>query len=597
MVAPSHRASARRLSNRVAAEAVREATMQDLAPPPSMVIHDDEVSDWGGGGSAASGGSGSAGSGRGKDAGTAFPFDDDVFLAADGAAADDGIGAVEVSAAEPSNAALLASPPLSASSSTAVAATATAAVPRSVSSSPPPPSAFADEGEEPEGGFKNTTGKEAALAEIARIRAMRRVSNTSSPAVGDSARGEPALPPPALQEENEGKEEEIEDGCGGSAVAAPVAVAAVAATAAPTAAPTAATAAPTTPTAALTAVTTATAPRTAVELYDKTVSPAFVQLVEATTALAANVTEPKAATTATEMLREGTFMQRQFLRIAPQVQPDHFEAKRIMHETNDLLIRARFHAEDVEAGAGAGAGAGGKTSTKGEVAYLSAMAVATVSLIEAFGWVRVGRFAQDPSVSEHVAQHVQIGISALSQLETAVQHTRQYPSAVPPSSAAKDAARQWAAAYRLIAQGLGQMTDAFHSPAVAWNSATPEADFEQRPFTPLPPTMERAEAAQIEADRAAFAERLAVVAADKDAASRLVADAEFLVDTKLGSGAFGKVLLVSQRTGANAKVALKVMVKANIMEGLQAEQVLNESTILSCLDHPFIVKSPCKSIY
>eukprot|EP00729_Bicosta_minor_P009271 gene9271-16862_t len=509
MVAPVHRASARRLSNRVAAEAARVAAMpaDAQAPSPSMVIQDDDAEASGGsvfsffnlpssesspkranqerGGDGSTGGTSPAGGAPSLDAvgartpgklassappvvGNAAAFSNDRF---------------EATAAPPVQ------PP---TATVAKKAEEVAAVVDAV---------VVEDDVAPK-----KTGKDAALAEIARIKAMRRVSATPS------------------------------QSCAGGAEAPPI---------------------------------RATVPAAVLELYDNTVSAAFVKLVKATTTLAAS---DRHAATATEMLREGTFMQRQFLRIAPQVEPDHFEAKRIMHEVNELLIRARFFVEDVDAEHPSRAPA--------------AIPGATVALIEAFGWIRIGRFANDVTVQEHVAKHTRAGLAAIANAES--QYSMVSSGNSSSGGSVNDAAQQWAAAYRLIAEGLAKTTDAFHAPCIGWNSATPDADFEPRGFTPLPSNVGPLDAARIRAERSAFADRLAAAAADTG--SLAVAEADFTVDMELGSGAFGKVLLVSQRTGGS-KLALKVMVKANIMESLQAEQVLNESVILSCLDHPYIVKS------
>lgn len=559
MVAPVHRASARRLSNRVAAEAARVAAMpaDAQAPSPSMVIQDDDAE--------ASGGSvfsffnlpssesspKQANQERGGDGSTGGTSP------AGGAPSLDAVGA-----RTPSKLASSAPPVVgNAAAFSNDRFEATAAPPVQ-----PPTATVAKKAEEvaavvdavvvKDDVAPKKTGKDAALAEIARIKAMRRVSATPSQSCAGGAEAPPirATVPAAVREEegsssSSSSSSRRNGGNGGGDGSSTTAATATPATPAASSAP--------------------ASPRTAVELYDNTVSAAFVKLVKATTTLAAS---DRHAATATEMLREGTFMQRQFLRIAPQVEPDHFEAKRIMHEVNELLIRARFFAEDVDAEHPSRAPA--------------AIPGATVALIEAFGWIRIGRFANDVTVQEHVAKNTRAGLAAIANAES--QYSMVSSGNSSSGGSVNDAAQQWAAAYRLIAEGLAKTTDAFHAPCIGWNSATPDADFEPRGFTPLPSNVGPLDAARIHAERRAFADRLAAAAAD--VGSLAVAEADFTVDMELGSGAFGKVLLVSQRTGGS-KLALKVMVKATIMESLQAEQVLNESVILSCLDHPYIVKS------
>jgi serine/threonine protein kinase len=283
-------------------------------------------------------------------------------------------------------------------------------------------------------------------------------------------------------------------------------------------------------------------------MFDELVSSSFVELVQGANVLKQH---DNYATRATELVREGAFIQREFLRIAPQVKADHPEAKRVIQESNDLLIRGRFLSDD---------------------AGDSVLSLATVHLLEAFGWVALGRFASDDEVPVHVAQCLNHGLEAESKLR----------------KLHDGSAQQWGDAYVKMARGLLQTVKRFHSPKIAWSSATPAADFELRSFPNPPAYIGTSATERIESDRAAFVQRLIEVAALST--GRGINDAGFSVDKVLGAGAFGKVLLVNQASGGE-KLALKVMRKKSVMAGLQAQQVLNERSIMLCLDHPYIVKS------
>lgn len=57
-------------------------------------------------------------------------------------------------------------------------------------------------------------------------------------------------------------------------------------------------------------------------------------------------------------------------------------------------------------------------------------------------------------------------------------------------------------------------------------------------------------------------------------------------------GSFGRVKLARNKI-TNKWVALKILKKAEIIRLKQVDHVINENTLLSNIDHPFIVKKKC----
>ena len=73
------------------------------------------------------------------------------------------------------------------------------------------------------------------------------------------------------------------------------------------------------------------------------------------------------------------------------------------------------------------------------------------------------------------------------------------------------------------------------------------------------------------------------------------------IDRTLGTGSFGRVHLVKQKTGGKF-MAMKVLKKAEIVRMKQVEHTVNEKAILEQLDHPFLISmygtmQDCSNIY
>lgn len=63
---------------------------------------------------------------------------------------------------------------------------------------------------------------------------------------------------------------------------------------------------------------------------------------------------------------------------------------------------------------------------------------------------------------------------------------------------------------------------------------------------------------------------------------------DYEIHHTLGTGSFGRVKL-SRNKITNKWVALKILKKAEIIRLKQVDHVINENTLLSNIDHPFIV--------
>ena len=64
---------------------------------------------------------------------------------------------------------------------------------------------------------------------------------------------------------------------------------------------------------------------------------------------------------------------------------------------------------------------------------------------------------------------------------------------------------------------------------------------------------------------------------------------QFTLGVTLGTGSFGRVRFATHKaTGTHW--AIKMLKKAEVIRLQQVEHMLSEKAILSCLDHPFIVK-------
>ncbi len=63
---------------------------------------------------------------------------------------------------------------------------------------------------------------------------------------------------------------------------------------------------------------------------------------------------------------------------------------------------------------------------------------------------------------------------------------------------------------------------------------------------------------------------------------------DYEIHHTLGTGSFGRVKL-SRNKITNKWVALKILKKAEIIRLKQVDHVINENTLLSNVDHPFIV--------
>lgn len=63
---------------------------------------------------------------------------------------------------------------------------------------------------------------------------------------------------------------------------------------------------------------------------------------------------------------------------------------------------------------------------------------------------------------------------------------------------------------------------------------------------------------------------------------------DYEIHHTLGTGSFGRVKLARNKI-TNKWVALKILKKAEIIRLKQVDHVINENTLLSNIDHPFIV--------
>lgn len=64
---------------------------------------------------------------------------------------------------------------------------------------------------------------------------------------------------------------------------------------------------------------------------------------------------------------------------------------------------------------------------------------------------------------------------------------------------------------------------------------------------------------------------------------------DYEIHHTLGTGSFGRVKLARNKV-TNKWVALKILKKAEIIRLKQVDHVINENTLLSNVDHPFIVR-------
>lgn len=62
----------------------------------------------------------------------------------------------------------------------------------------------------------------------------------------------------------------------------------------------------------------------------------------------------------------------------------------------------------------------------------------------------------------------------------------------------------------------------------------------------------------------------------------------YQMDRTLGTGSFGRVKLAKHRTSGKY-VAIKILKKSEIIKLKQVDHILNETKILSIIDHPFLV--------
>lgn len=65
---------------------------------------------------------------------------------------------------------------------------------------------------------------------------------------------------------------------------------------------------------------------------------------------------------------------------------------------------------------------------------------------------------------------------------------------------------------------------------------------------------------------------------------------DFDLDRTIGTGSFGRVMIVNLKRDRTKRYAMKMLKKENIVKMKQVEHTLNERKILSAIDFPFIVK-------
>lgn len=65
---------------------------------------------------------------------------------------------------------------------------------------------------------------------------------------------------------------------------------------------------------------------------------------------------------------------------------------------------------------------------------------------------------------------------------------------------------------------------------------------------------------------------------------------DFKVDRTLGTGSFGRVLLVQNNTGSDDFKACKIISKERVIKTRQVEHTLNEKNILFCMNCKFVVR-------
>merc|ERR1740117_1198465 len=87
------------------------------------------------------------------------------------------------------------------------------------------------------------------------------------------------------------------------------------------------------------------------------------------------------------VLREACFLQRGFLRVAPQVKGDHQDIKAIVSENKDLCMSGKGISDDVS-----------------EDCEFKCHVTAMTCVLELFGYTALGRFASDDDVPTHVAK-------------------------------------------------------------------------------------------------------------------------------------------------------------------------------------------------
>jgi hypothetical protein len=76
----------------------------------------------------------------------------------------------------------------------------------------------------------------------------------------------------------------------------------------------------------------------------------------------------------------------------------------------------------------------------------------------------------------------------------------------------------------------------------------------------------------------------------QERASSVVKLDDFELDRTIGTGSFGRVMIVYTKNNRSQRYAMKMLKKDNIVKMKQIEHTLNEKKILSSIDFPFIVK-------
>eukprot|EP00039_Didymoeca_costata_P017299 m.320278 g.320278 ORF g.320278 m.320278 type:complete len:775 (-) comp16518_c0_seq1:207-2531(-) len=266
-----------------------------------------------------------------------------------------------------------------------------------------------------------------------------------------------------------------------------------------------------------------------------------------------------------ELMRSAIFLQREFLRIAPQVTMDHPEAKRVLKENQDILIYCRNLCDQVSE----------KSNVKPHIEAIR-------NIVEALSWTSLGRYSSDDETCVHVKKFCSDGLVELAKISVRHQGNSLHDS--------------WCSSYKKLTEGITSVVERYHHPRVNWSSAYPTPDIDVRPYTPLLESLDDALKDKFCNYRDAFDQALRqytssrgnLLASSSSSNGSIAAEPQDVTPVrKLGNGSFGNVVLVYDKNGT--KSACKIMSKAPLVKSLEFEHILNERTIVSCVSCPFIV--------